>query len=460
VPVRVVTLGCRLNQAESEETVRALHLAGVDAVEGLTTPAQAGASAQPGDDVVVVNTCTVTADAARSSRKLVRKAAQSGARVVVTGCHAVAAPDEVAALPGVVQVVANTDKDDLAAAVSVLPGVAARPRRRRIPLRPAGRDHEVPSGVEVRGSYVAPEVRGSQKVQTGCDVGCTFCIIPTTRGDLSSRRAEDVIAGIRAQVAAGVREVALTGVHLGKYGVDATPGADADLPTLVRRILDEVPDLGWLRLSSIEADRVDDALLAVMASDRRVCRHLHVPLQAGSDDVLAAMRRPYDTARFARSVERIRTALGDDCGVTTDMLVGFPGESDASFTRTERFVRDMGFSKLHVFRYSPRPGTPAAARDDHVTEDVKKDRAAALRAVGEETAAAFNRRFVDRDLPVMIEAAGPSGDDSAVPALTGTATNFVKVRTSGPARLVGSVRRVRVVAASARGVTAASVVVD
>lgn len=451
MPVRVVTLGCRLNQAESEETVRALHLAGVDAVEGLTTPAQTGTSAQPGDDVVVVNTCTVTADAARSSRKLVRKAAQSGARVVVTGCHAVAAPDEVAALPGVVQVVANTDKDDLAAAVSALPGVVTRPVRRRIPLRPAGAHPSVPPAVEVRGSF---------KVQTGCDVGCTFCIIPTTRGELSSRRTDDVVAGIRAQVAAGVREVALTGVHLGKYGVDATPGADADLPTLVRRILDEVPDLGWLRLSSIEADRVDDALLAVMASDPRVCRHLHVPLQAGSDDVLAAMRRPYDTARFARSVERIRTALGDDCGITTDMLVGFPGESDVSFARTERFVRDMGFSKLHVFRYSPRPGTPAAARDDHVAEDVKKDRAAALRAVGEETAAAFHRRFVGRDLPVMIESAGPSGDDSVRPALTGTATNYVKVRTSGPARLVGSVRRVRVVAASARGVTGAPVVVD
>lgn len=425
--MRLHTLGCRLNQAESDETARALHDAGVDVHVG---PGQACAS-----DVVVVNTCTVTADASKSSRKLVRRAAETGARVVVTGCYAVAAPEACAALPGVVAVVPNKDKDDLARVVAALDGIGSGPERPH------------PGAV--------PTLRQAFKVQTGCDEACTFCIIPETRGALSSRSADSVVAGIRAQVEAGAAEVALTGVHLGKYGLDTD--ATARLGTLVRRILDEVDGLTWLRLSSIECGWVDDDLLATMA-DPRVCPHLHIPLQSGSEATLAAMGRPYTKGEYRDVVARARAALGPDCGITTDVLVGFPGESDAHFDETVGFVEEAAFTKLHVFRYSPRPGTPAASRRDQVPEDVKKARSARLRRVGDRLAAAFGAGFVGRELEMMVERAAPhDGRDNRSthvrPTLTGTAANYLKVTTAGPVGLVGRVVPVSVEAATPAGVS-------
>ncbi|MBX7159127.1 MAG: MiaB/RimO family radical SAM methylthiotransferase [Acidimicrobiia bacterium] len=427
--VRLLTLGCRLNQAESDETLRALRDAGIRVAGAGTAPPEG----RPGD-VVVVNTCTVTSDASKSSRKLVRRAAESGARVVVTGCYAVAAPEVCAELPGVVAVVANKDKDDLAATVAGLGGLA-------------------PSTSAAAVASPAQPVRQAFKVQTGCDEGCTFCIIPTTRGDLTSRGADAVIAGVQAQVDAGAGEIALTGVHLGKYGID-TAGT-AQLATLVRRILAEVDGLVWLRLSSIECGWIDDDLLAAM-DDPRVCPHLHVPLQAGCDATLAAMGRPYDTQGFRAAAERVRSALGPDAGLSTDVLVGFPGESDAHFDETAAFVEEIAFTKLHVFRYSPRPGTPAAAHTEPVPEDVKKDRSSRLRSIGDRLTTDFGRRFVGRELAVMIERAGRAeraGSAHVRPTLMGTAGNYLKVTTAGPAGLVGDVVTVSVESASAGGVS-------
>lgn len=428
--VHLLTLGCRLNRAESGETLRALRSAGVSVADG----ALPGEGPDP-DDVVVVNTCTVTADASKSSRKLVRRAAESGARVVVTGCYAVAVPDLCADLPGVVAVVANKDKDDLAAAVSGLGGLAT-----------AG-DAPAPGG--------GPSVRQAFKVQTGCDEACTFCVIPETRGGLSSRGSDTVVDGIRSQVEAGAGEIALTGVHLGKYGLD-TDGRPR-LAALVRRVLAEVDGLRWLRLSSIECGWVDDELLAAM-DDPRVCPHLHIPLQSGCDATLAGMGRPYTSAQYRAAAGRVRDALGPDAGLTADVLVGFPGESDADFAATVTFVEEIGFTKLHVFRYSPRPGTPAARRGDQVPEDVKKDRSARLRRTGDELAGAFGARFVGRDIDVMIEQASRDRgtDGSHVrPSLTGTAGNYLKVTTAGPAGLVGEVVPVAVASASSAGLRGA-----
>lgn len=426
--VHLLTLGCRLNQAESEETLRALRRADVHVAAG----GLPGRGAGP-DDVVVVNTCTVTSDASKSSRKLVRRAADSGARVVVTGCYAVAAPELCEELPGVVAVVANKDKDHLAATVSGLGGLA----------------HTVTESAEGGGAVV----RQAFKVQTGCDEACTFCIIPQTRGVLSSRSGDVVVDGVRAQVAAGAAEVTLTGVHLGKYGLD-TDGRPR-LAGLVRRVLAEVDGLRWLRLSSIECGWVDDELLAAM-DDARVCPHLHIPLQSGCDTTLAAMGRPYTTAQYAAVARRVRDVLGADAGLTTDVLVGFPGESETNFAATAEFVERIGFTKLHVFRYSPRPGTAAAGRAGQVPEDVKKDRSARLRRIGDGLTAAFGARFVGRELYVMIEQAERDRgvDRSHVrPTLTGTAGNYLKVTTAGPAGLVGEVVAVAVESASTAGVT-------
>jgi len=429
----VHTLGCRLNQAESDETLRALQARGLVAADS------------DGDaDVVVVNTCTVTQDASKSSRKLVRRAAETGARVVVTGCYAVADPATAASLPGVAAVVANKDKDDMAAVVAALPGIVTEPvggrSRRTIPL-------------QLRASLAAPQVRVSQKVQTGCDEACTFCIIPETRGGLASRDADAVVDGIRAQVAGGAAEVALTGVHLGKFGAER--GESGALPALVRRILDEVPELAWLRLSSVECGTVDDELLDLMASSPRICGHLHIPLQAGCDRTLVEMGRPYDLATYRGTIDRVRRALGPCCGVTTDVLVGFPGETEDDFARTLEFVEHTAFTKLHVFRYSSRPGTPAAARCDQVPESVKKDRSARLRQVGDRLAAAFNAGLVGSTVEAMVEQAGPTSDPGGGhtrPTLTATAANYVKVTTAGSAGLIGRVVEVEVATASAAGV--------
>lgn len=434
--VRLHTIGCRLNQAESDETVRALRDAGVEVLDGHGPVSPA--------DVVVVNTCTVTADASKSSRKLVRRAAETGARVVVTGCYAVAAPEVCAELPGVVAVVANKDKDDLAGVVAGIGGIEAAPRMLPLPLSGPG-----------PGPGPGSTLRQAFKVQTGCDEACTFCIIPATRGGLSSRSADAVVAGLQAQVAAGAAEVALTGVHLGRYGVDVE-GSPA-LGPLLRRILAEVGDLRWLRLSSIECGSVDDDLLDAM-SDPRVCPHLHIPLQSGSDATLAAMGRPYTTQRYRDTVARVRSALGPDCGVTTDVLTGFPGETDAHFDATVAFVEELAFTKLHVFRYSPRPGTPAAARGDQVPEDLKKARSARLRDAGERLVARFGAAFQGRELEVMIERAGTGYDGDAAgghvrPTLTGTAANYLKVTTAGPAGLVGRVVPVLVESATPAGVS-------
>lgn len=416
--VRILTLGCRLNQAESEEIARSLSLGGIRVVdEGFA-------------DVTVVNTCAVTHDAAKSSRKLVRKAVAAGSAVVVTGCYATASPEQCASLPGVTGMVSNEDKHALAESLIALPGI-----------------HAVPSPMAER---QAPTVRGAFGVQTGCDSGCTFCAIPMTRGELASRNEDSVIEGIRAQVRSGVREVALTGVNLGRFGADeGRPGALADL---VRRVLAEVPDLPWLRLSSIEAVCVTDDLLDAMASDQRVCRHLHIPLQSGDDATLAAMGRPYSCQEYAATVRRVRASLGPDVGVTADVLVGFPGETDASFEASAAFVRQLGLSRLHVFRYSSRPGTPAAKRPNQVPEEVKKERSRRMRGVGDDLARAFGHTFLRRKLLTMIERADVADGGHAQAELTGTATNYLKVTTTGHAGLVGSVVDIEIRDAGALGV--------
>lgn len=413
---RILTLGCRLNQSESDEVARALTAADL-------VPCGADACA----DVTIVNTCTVTGDASKSSRKLIRRAVAAGERVVVTGCHAVAAPAECA-VPGVVAVVPNEDKEALARTVLGLGGIEAC----------AGTARSAAAGEAMFA------VRGSFGVQTGCDAACTFCIIPTTRGAPVSRPEAGVVAGIRGQVQMGVREVALTGVHLGRYGVDR--GDSGALSRLVRRVLDGVPELAWLRLSSIEADCVSQELLDVMAAEPRVCPHLHVPLQAGDDMTLRAMGRPYDTAGYAEVLRRARDTLGPDAGLTADVMVGFPGETDASFRRGLEFVAGSELTGLHVFRYSPRPGTKAASLRDQVDESVKKERSARMRSAGAALTAAFGSRFVGRSLPVMIERASAGTS-------TGTSDNYLKVTTHGPAAAVGSVVDVRVAHADASGVS-------
>jgi threonylcarbamoyladenosine tRNA methylthiotransferase MtaB len=407
------TLGCRLNQAESEQALEALGARGFDLAHAGETP-----------DVVVINTCTVTRESTASSRRLIRKTAEANpqATVVVTGCYAVAEPEEVRAIPGVDLVVDNDGKDRLAELVTAVPKV------RRLPLmvRPAPAERL--------------RTRVAIKAQTGCDEWCTFCIIPRTRGPLRSYPEEQILDDVRRQVGRGVREVVLTGVHLGKYGDDR--GERDALARLVDR-LTAIDGLLRLRLSSVLPVQVTPALVARVRDDPKVCRHLHVPLQAGDDEILAAMHRPYRIAEFLDRVEEAKAEI-PGLGLSTDVIVGFPGETREQFDATLAVVERVGFSKLHVFRYSQRPDTPAATMAGQVDDAEKKARARELIALGNELRRRFHEDHVGRPISVLVESAGYG-------LAEGTSDNYIKVRFPGGPELVDRVVDVRGLRADAEG---------
>jgi threonylcarbamoyladenosine tRNA methylthiotransferase MtaB len=366
------TLGCRLNQAESDGMAEQLAARGVIAA-GLT-PA----------DLVVVNTCTVTKEATKASRQTIRRAVKNNpdATVVVVGCYAVSNPDEVAAIDGVDVIVGNDEKERFA---EVLGETGAVGPLLQIGMRPPD----------------APRrIRANLKVQTGCDEWCTFCIIPTTRGPLRSFAPDDLIAEAESRVRSGAREIILTGVHLGKYTYD-TGGDERRLVDLFARLL-QIDGLWRIRLSSILSNHLTEEVVDFIAADERMCRYLHVPLQAGDDRVLYAMHRPYRIHEFVDAVDRAARRI-PGLALATDVIVGFPGESDAAFDETLGVVERIGFSKLHVFRYSARPDTPAAGMSDEVHPDVKRERSKRLIEVGNSIRSRFLNDHLHAPLTVLVE---------------------------------------------------------
>ncbi len=362
--VYLESLGCRLNAAELEIIARHFEGSGCQVVQ---TPDEA--------DLMVLNSCAVTARASRRSRHAVRRFHRDhpDADIVVTGCWAMEKPESVAALPGVADIVPNEEKHRTASLILEAPTSP-------VPWHPG------------RWGYT----RAHLGVQFGCDHHCTYCITRQLRGPARSLPLDDVVRSVAALVAGGAQEVVLTGVCLGAYGEDW--GLSGGLATLVGALLRET-SLARLRLSSVEPWDVDDALLAYL-DDPRVCRHLHLPLQSGSDRVLRRMGRPIDTETFAGLVDAARS-ISPDVALTTDVIVGFPGETEADFKATMAFVARMGFSRLHVFPFSARPGTPAARLPDKVSEEVKQARSQALRKLGRQLARSYRTRFAGRRLPVL-----------------------------------------------------------
>lgn len=390
--VEVKTLGCRLNQAESAELIIALADRGV--VSG----------SRP--DVVVINTCAVTGEAATASRKLIRRTIRETpeAQVVVTGCYAVADPEAVAAIEGVDVVISEKEQ---------------------IPALVAGRI----SGSPVAASFHTP--RFDLKVQTGCDESCTFCIVPTTRGGLSSRSVHDVVEHARRLVDLGGRELVLTGVHLGKYGYDR--GRRGELIELITALA-ELAELERIRLSSIEASQVTGELLELIAAEPKLCRHLHLPLQTGDREIWDRMRRP-GTLDWFLEISDLARATIPGVTITTDVMVGFPGEDETAFGNTLAIVEQVGFEKLHVFRYSPRPGTAARMMPNPVDADVLKDRSRRLRDAGARIRRRWLEGFAGSVVDVLVEQVSrPAGGS---PVLSGLTDNYLRVHTTGPAAMVG-----------------------
>src|SRR3954470_4545921 len=371
--LRTATLGCKVNQYETEYVREGLLGAGYsDATDGDQA------------DLCIVNTCTVTNEGDSKSRQTIRRLARKnpGAKIVVMGCYATRAPEEVAALPGVSQVV--TDKRELPDLLGRF-GVT-----------------DIPTGI----SGFGRRHRAYVKVQDGCMLRCSFCIIPHVRPNLASRPVEHILDEVRRLVDRGYREVVLTGIHLGHYGVDWNRNAPKEkwvrLSHLVRQIA-ELPGDFRVRLSSIEATEVTRELIDVMADyPEKVAPHLHISMQSGSDSVLRRMRRRWGSQRFINRCGLLKERL-DRPAITTDIIVGFPGETDAEFAETIATSRAVGFSKIHIFPFSPRRGTPAAEMPNHVSKSLQQERSRELAALESETRHSYYRRLLGRELRVLVE---------------------------------------------------------
>ena len=372
-----------------------------------------------GADLVIVNTCTVTAATDAQSRNLTRRARRfnPACRIVVTGCYAQVDPQAMADLPGVDLILGNEEKRDLLA-------LLRSTDKRRIMV--ADIREAKTATIPVLASR-AERSRAFVQIQNGCDSFCSYCIIPHARGPSRSAPPEQVVEQLRQLVAQGVPEIVLTGIHVGNYGIDLQPRTS--LLALLQRIEAETP-VKRLRLGSIEPTEVDEALIAHLATSRVLCPHLHIPLQSGDDAVLARMRRPYDSAAFRALIERIHAAM-PEAAIGLDVITGFPGETEDEFINTVQLIEQLPVSHLHVFPYSRRPGTAAAAMPGHLPGDIKRARAERLRLLGEQKLVAFASRFVGRELEIAVEGGGKGG------MLKGLTGNYLEVHFSGGRELVG-----------------------
>ncbi len=358
--------------------------------------ATAGESA----DVVVVNTCTVTRRADQESRQLVRRVARSrpGARIVVTGCYAQRAPEELRALPGVSLVLGTAERDRIADWLPV-----SGQTEPDAPGEPPGTDVAVSPARARRGIVDATPLRFGRarallKIQDGCDSFCTYCIVPYVRGRARSLPVAVVVEQARRLLDAGFRELVLTGADLGSYGADRPERPR--LTDVVHALL-ALGTTHRVRLSSIEPNHVPEDLLDLFDTEPRLCRHLHLPLQSGSARILRSMRRAYEPWAYARLVER--AALHGPMGIGADVIVGYPGEGDAEFEETVSFVRSLPLTYLHVFRYSPRPGTVSERGEPAPPPPVARQRSERLRRIGEEMRNAFHATLVGSVLPCVPE---------------------------------------------------------
>jgi threonylcarbamoyladenosine tRNA methylthiotransferase MtaB len=347
---------------------------------------------QESPDYCIVNTCTVTSKADYQSRQLIRRASRTGARVIATGCYAELNPAEVAGMEGVERVVSNQDKSKAIA--------------------------KFIDNIKCNTLSFEGRSRYTLKVQDGCNNACSYCLIPSARGRSRSVPLEEVVAEAASAIEAGFQEIVLTGVHLGQYGLDI----NMKLADLMEALLLQTRSARF-RLSSLEVTELNDRLLD-LAAEARICRHLHIPLQGGDDELLHHMRRGYDTRRFRQAIEGVVARLGP-IALGTDVISGFPCEEDLMHRNTLKLLNDLPFTYIHVFPFSARPGTDAANIKDSVGTAMRRQRTAELRALSDAKKQIYRDLQLGQTLAVLIEAADGSG------LSTGTSDNYLKVRVSG-----------------------------
>lgn len=417
------TLGCKVNQADTASMENLFLRSGHQLV-----------SFDGEADVYIINTCVVTNTGQRKSRQTIHRAIRKNpnALIVVTGCYPQTAAEEVKSIAGVDMIIGNQDR------AQIVQLVEERLAHRQTDTLDAV--HKLTASTafeEMAAGDITDKTRAFLKIQEGCNQFCTYCIIPYARGPLRSRSLESIRTETQRLISAGFKEIVLIGIHLGCYGKENHDG-----PTLydaVKTVLD-VPGVQRLRLGSLESVEVEPRLLTLMQEDARFCRHLHLPLQSGCDKTLQAMNRPYTTAKFKTLLADIKTKV-PDIAITTDVIVGFPGETEADFETTCKFAESCGFSKMHIFPFSARKGTPAEKFAGAVTEAVKKERADILGRIDETMHKAFLQAMVGQNAEVLFEQ--PAGEDY-FEGLTGNYQRvFVK---SGGRNLGGEILPVKITA--------------
>ncbi|MBK5484016.1 tRNA (N(6)-L-threonylcarbamoyladenosine(37)-C(2))-methylthiotransferase MtaB [Peribacillus sp. TH16] len=411
------TLGCKVNHYETEAIWQLFKTEGYDRVEFENT-----------SDVYVINTCTVTNTGDKKSRQVIRRAIRKNpnAVIAVTGCYAQTSPAEIMAIPGVDIVVGTQDRVKLLEYIE-------RFKVEREPINAVGNIMKNRVYEELDVPAFTDRTRASLKIQEGCNNFCTFCIIPWARGLMRSRDPKEVIHQAEQLVEAGYKELVLTGIHTGGYGDDLK---DYNLAMLLRD-LEKIDGLKRIRISSIEASQITDEIIEVLTNSKKVVRHLHIPIQSGSDTVLKRMRRKYTMAFFGDRIEKLKVAL-PGLAVTSDVIVGFPGETEEEFLETYNFIEKYKFSELHVFPYSKRTGTPAARMEDQVDEDVKNERVHRLISLSDQLAKEYASRFEGEVLEVIPETKLENG------LYEGYSDNYMKIVFPATEEMVGDIVKVKI----------------
>jgi threonylcarbamoyladenosine tRNA methylthiotransferase MtaB len=408
------TIGCRLNQSEIESMARQFRVAGHEIVG---SPENA--------DMAVVNTCAVTNDAASVSRSKIRQIARAGVdEIIATGCWATLQPKEALSLPNVLKVVSNDQKDQLAAeTLGIDPSSISQPLFDTEPI-----SRQMLPGLHRR-------TRAFIKVQDGCDNHCTFCITTVARGESHSRPVADVILDIQSALQGGTKEVVLTGVHLGSWGYDLSPSLEAGfgshLKDLIKAILRET-DVPRLRLSSLEPWDLDADFFSLWdpsSSSGRLMPHLHLPLQSGSESTLKRMARKTTPESFRGLVSAARQVM-PNVAITTDIIAGFPGETETEFAESLAFVKEINFAGGHVFTYSPRPGTGAAKMKGQVRPELRKNRNHILREALDESERSYYRQFIGQRMSVLWESTSEMGEWGW--QMEGLTKNYLRVKAFAP----------------------------
>ena len=407
------TLGCKVNQYETEAMQKLFEAAGYEVAEKISEA-----------DVVVVNTCTVTAVSSQKSRQMIRRAAGKNCVLAVVGCYAQSEPDEISKIDGVDVIIGTKDRLRIVELVE-----AAIKSREKI--------FQVGSVDDIREFEELPHsphrTRAFLKIEDGCNNFCAYCIIPYVRGRVRSRSLESIRAECLTLKAAGYKEIVLTGIHIGAYGRDLS--GKISLVDAIKTVLDAANPLR-LRLGSIESAEMTDELIDLLKNDGRICNHVHLPLQSGSDEILRAMRRPYTTEKFSELTARLIREV-PEISIGTDLIVGFPGETEEHFSETLKFIEEQPFSKIHVFPYSARAGTLAATLPNQIPPQIKKSRASQALEISRAKAESFSKRLIGKTVEIIAET-------SVGGFVDGLTKNYVRVYVPDENIQLGEVVKVKI----------------